>query len=183
MNSNLLTLVDMTKVETAPFMLDKVPVPDDPEAGPFLVTSSKDVLWVERAFHGGFLRIAVRQVSLFDVYRQIIGATVDKGLERSWGNVLPATKEGIVEGLAYLSYFDLPDTMLLYGEDFDIGLAPELERVPADWLPPTWGVLVPAREYVGTAYLFGGGNIGALAHNPSRGIVVLRDEGNAGVVE
>lgn len=183
MNSNLLSLVDQTKVDTAPFMLDNVPAPDDPEAGPFLVTSSKDMLWVDRAFRGGFLRIAVRPASLLDVYRRVVEVVAEKGVERAWGNVLPATKEGIVEGLAYLSYFDLPDTMLIYGEDFDIGLAPELERSPAEWLPPTWGVLVPAREYVGTAYLFGGGHIGALVHNPSRGIVVLRGSNDAGVAE
>lgn len=183
MNSNLLVLVEVPDTDTIPFMLDRVPVPDDPEAGPFLVTSSKDLMWVERAFHGGFLRVAVRPVSLPSVYRRIVEMSADMGVSRSWGNTFPATKEGLVAGLAYLSYFDLPDAMLLYGDDFDIGIAPDLERSPAEWLPPTWGVLVPAREYVGTAYLLREGNVGVAAHNPSRGIVVLRNEEDAGVAE
>lgn len=173
MNANLLALVTYPSKQR-PVMMDGVPVPGGPDAGPYLITSSKSLLWVERAFKGGFLRVAVRQQTASSLYLDVIKVIAKEGHERGWGNVHPPTKEGILEGLRHLSYYDVPDAMLLYGEDFDIGMAPDMSRAPADWLPPDWGVLVPDRSYVGTAYLFGEGYLGAVVHNPSRGVVVLR---------
>ena len=173
MNSNLLDLVECPS-KHRPLMMDGVPVSAEPEAGPFLVTSSKSLLWVDRAFQGGFLRLAVRQTSLDALFASLVEAIIEKGVECEWGNVLPTTKEGVLEGLAYLDYYGLSDPTLLYGDDFDIGIAPDLSRVPAPWLPPTRAVLIPTRSYVGTAYLFGDGHVGALVHNPSRGVVVFQ---------
>lgn len=169
MNPSLLSVVHHASGRT-PLMLDGVPVPA--ESGPFLITSSKSLLWVERAFGDGFLRLGVRQASLDDLFCSMVEAIASEGVEREWGNVLPATPEGVLEGLAYLNYYDLADPTLLYGSDFDISIASEITRAPADWLPPTWAVLVPRREYVGTAFVFGS-NVGAVVHNPSRGVVVL----------
>jgi hypothetical protein len=174
MNPNLLVLVDC-KTKHLPVMLDRVPAPEGPDAGPFLITSSTSLLWVERAFHGGFLRVAVRESVRDSLFRDIIEEISGRGVEREWGNVLPATEEGLLEGLAHLSYYDLSDPVLLYGADFDIGVAEHVARVPADWLPATWAVLIPNdRGFVGTAFTFPGGHVGAIVHNPSRGVVVLR---------
>lgn len=170
MNRNLLALVGYP-AKRRPLMMDGVPVPD---SGPYLITSSKSLMWVERSFAGGFLRLAVRQQSADGLYRDLVEAIADEGVRREWGNVHPATTEGVLEGLNHLHYYDLPDSTLLYGSDFDIGLAPDLERAPADWLPSTWAVLVPDRAYVGTAYVFGDQHLAAVVHNPSRAVVVLR---------
>jgi len=171
MNANLLAVVHHASGRM-PLMLDGVPVP--PEAAPFLITSSKNLLWVERAFGEGFLRLGVRETTLDELYRSMVESIAEMGSEREWGNVIHATKDGVLKGLAYLHSYDLTDASLLYGEDFDISLAPSLPRVPADWLPAKWAVLVPSREYVGTAFMFGKGHVGAVVHNPSRGVVVLR---------
>lgn len=171
MNPNLLSVIHHT-ADRQPVMLDGVPVP--PEAGPFLITSSKGLLWVERAFGEGFLRLGVREIPLGDLFRSMVEQIASEGVEREWGNVLPATKDGVVKGLAYLHYYGLSDATLVYGEDFDISLATAIPRAPADWMPPTWAVLVPGREYVGTAFQFGSAHVGAVVHNASRGIVVLQ---------
>ena len=171
MNPNLLSLV-RHPFKKRPLMLDGVPVPSD--SGPFLVTSSKAVLWVERAFGEGFLRLAVRKQKPDDLYRALVIEIASEGGRRGWGNVHPPTTAGVLEGIKHLHYYDLPDVTLLYGADFDIGSAPDISRAPADWLPPSWGVLVPDRTYVGTVYLLGEGYLGAVVHNPSRGVVVLR---------
>ena len=173
MNSNLLTLVQYATKHT-PLMMDGVPASEDPEAGPFLITSSKSLMWVGHAFRGGFLRVAVQRIKIPDLFRSIVENIAEEGVKRAWGNVLPPTKEGVLEGLAHLNYYGLPDPVLLYGSEFDVGVAPGVNHVPADWLPSTWGVLVPDREYVGTAYLFKEGQVGAVVHNPSRGVVVIR---------
>ena len=174
MNPNLLTTVQHS-FKKRPLMLDGVPVPS-PDAGPFLVTSSRALLWVERAFGNGFLRLAVRKQTADELYRDLVSEIAEEGVRREWGNVHPATVEGVLAGIEHLHYYELPDATLLYGSEFDIGAAPDLSRAPADWLPPTWAVLVPDRAYVGTMYLFGDGYLGAVVHNPSRGVVVLRGE-------
>jgi hypothetical protein len=171
MNPNFLSVVNYTS-NRIPVMLDGVPVPA--EAAPFLITSSKNLLWVERAFGEGFLRLGVRESTLGDLFRALVESIAEEGFKRDWGNVAPATKDGVLKGLAYLRSYDLMDATLLYGDDFDISVAPSIPRVPADWLPPTWAVMVPSREYVGTAFLFGKGNVGAVVHNASRGVVVLQ---------
>jgi hypothetical protein len=155
-------------------MLDGVPVPTSSDAGPFLVTSSRSVLWVEQAFGEGFLRVAVRKQKADDLYHDLILAIATEGARRKWGNVQPSTTAGVLAGLQHLHYYELPDVMLLYGSEFDISAAPDISRAPVDWLPPSWGVLVPDRSYVGTVYLLGEGHLGAVVHNPSRGVVVLR---------
>jgi hypothetical protein len=172
MNPNLLCVIPHGTQR--PLMLDNVPVSPDPNAGPFLITSSRSLLWVERAFESGFLRVAVRQMGAHDLYGDIIAEIAREGVAREWGNIVEPTPAGVAAGLAHIAYYGLPQPTLLYGTSFDIGLAPEMERVPVSWLPPSWGILVPDREYVGTVYLFGEGHVGAIVHNPSRGVVVLK---------
>lgn len=174
MNPNLLATVHHPS-KKRPLMLDGVPVPSA-DAGPFLVTSSKAVLWVERAFGEGFLRVAVRKQKTQDLYHDLIVEIAKEGERREWGNVHSPTTEGVLDGIKHLHYYELPDVMMLYGSEFDIGSAPDINRAPADWLPPSWGVLVPDRTYVGTVYLLGEGYLGAVVHNPSRGVVVLRGD-------
>ena len=180
MNPNLLALVEMP-TKRVPVMLDRIPASEADGAGPFLITSSKALMWVERAFRGGFLRLGVRQTSPHDLFRGLVESVAERGSERGWGNVQPCSKEGMLEGLAHLHYYELSDPVLLYGSDFDISIAPEGRpfRVPADWLPPTWVVLIPSdREFVGTSFLFREGHVGAVIHNASRGIVVLKGGGS-----
>jgi len=174
MNAHLLGHVECP-AKKRPLMIDNVPASTDPDAGPFLITSSKSLMWVERAFETGFLRVAVRKDTLDQLYRGIVEEIATEGVSREWGNVHPGTKGGVLACMAHLSYYGLPDPVLLYGEEFDIGLAPAIQRVPADWLPPTWGVVIPDdRSFVGTAYVFGGGHLGAVVHNSSRGLCVIR---------
>ena len=171
MNPHLLTSVEHP-FQKRPLMLDGVPVPR--EAGPFLITSTRKLMWVERAFGSGFLRLAVRKQTTDQLYSDLVAEIAEEGVRRDWGNVQPPTVTGVLEGMNYLHYYDLPDPTLLYGSEFDIGAAPDMNRAPADWLPPSWAVLVPDRAYVGTVYLLGDGYLGAVVHNPSRGVVVLR---------
>lgn len=171
MNADFLAVVKHS-VEKMPIMLDKVPAPPDPEAGPFLITSSKDLIWIDRAFKGGFVRLGIRQSSMGELFYSMVEKILEAGLERGWDNSFPSTKAGVLGALARFRYYDLPMPSLLYGSEFDIGLSPNMDRFPVDWLPPRWGVLVPDREYVGTAFLLGD-SIGAIVHNPSRGVVIL----------
>ena len=173
MNSNLLVVIPLHHKKT-PIMLDRVPAPSDPEAGPFLISSSRSLIWVARAFEGGFLRLAIRSADTDTIYREIVESVAQEGLDKGWGNVHPPTKEGVLEGMNHLSYYGFSDFTLLYGDEFDISLCLNMDRAPASWLPSSWAVMVPGREYVGTVYKFDGNKSGVLVHNPSRGIVIIK---------
>lgn len=184
MSSHLLQVVELPHVKS-PILMDRVPVPYDPNAeqdsedsgsGPYLITSSKSLLWIERAFPGGFLRVAVRQHNLTELYASLVQAIAQEGQDRDWGNVFPPTVEGVVEAVKYLEYYDLTPVDLLHGSDFDLDLPSDIyfqtHEVP--WLEPNSAVLLPTRDFVGTCYVFSKGHMGALVHNPSRGVVVLK---------
>ena len=175
MNPALTTFVKWPARKGA-FMLDQVPAPEDPDAGPFLITSSKAVLLVERAFPGGFLRVAVRKTSPEDLFRTLIEAVAQKGMELEWGNVIKdPTHKGVTKAIEHLHYYGFEDLELLHGDKFKPTNVVGIPATLVKWLPKGWGVLVPKdRSYVGTVYDLGEGVVGAVLHNASRGVAILR---------
>ena len=174
MNPSLTNFVNWPARKGA-LMLDQIPASEDPDAGPFLITSSKDVMWVERAFPGGFLRVAVRKATPNDLFRSLIEAVAERGVELEWGNVEPPTHSGMAKAIEHLQYYGFTDLECLYGEGFSLTDVVGIPTTQVDWLPKHWGVLVPKdRSYVGTVYDLGDGVVGAVLHNASRGVVVLR---------
>jgi hypothetical protein len=174
MNPALTSFVNWPAQKGA-LMLDQVPASEDPEAGPFLITSSKDVMWVDRAFPGGFLRVAVRQTSPEDLFRALIESVAEKGKELDWGNVSTNDHKGMSHGISHLHYYGFKELECLCGKGFKPKDVVGIPATTVDWLPDGWGVLVPKdRTYVGTVYDLGDGVVGAVIHNASRGIAILR---------
>ena len=155
--------------------LDKVPAPSDPEAGPFLITSSKTVLWVERSFPGGFLRVAVRKADPNALFKDLVEAIATRGEESEWGNVVDASHRGMSKAIDHLHYYGFKDLELLHGKGFK---PTDVVAIPAsyvEWMPEGWGVLLPKdRNYVGTTYDLGEGVVGVVVHNASRGVAILK---------
>jgi len=170
MNPSLLIVVAMPREKSPPVMLENVPVASW-DCAPFLITSSRSLMWIES---GETLRVGVRQCTPADLFRSIVEAVAERGAEEKWGNVLSPTDA--TAALEYLQYFDLEEPELLYGRSFNPSSFEDISRVPVEWLPPSWGVLVPTdRGYVGTVYDFGLGHVAGFIHNASRSIVVLRE--------
>jgi hypothetical protein len=158
-----------------PLMMDNVPASTDPDAGPFLITSSRALMWVDRAFPSGFLRVAVRETGPAPLFRAMIEAIADRGSASGWGNVAPTTIAGIKKATDHLSYYGITDIELLHGKGFAIEGAQEISTTLVPWMPDGWGALVARdRSYVGTVYDFGEGHIGGVIHNASRGVAILR---------
>ncbi len=174
MNPSLTNFVSWPARKGA-LMLDQVPAPDDPEAGPFLITSSRDVMWVDRAFPGGFLRVAVRKVTPEALFRSLVEAVAERGSELEWGNVETPTHTGMSKAIEHLQYYGFTDVECLHGEGFAITETVGLPTMKVDWLPKKWGIVLPKeRSYVGTVYDLGDGVVGAVLHNASRGVAVIR---------
>ena len=155
LTASLLTIVAMPKPERPPLMLE-LQVPSK-ECAPFLVSSTRSLLWVEASDSG--VRAGVRQCSPSDLFFDLVEKVADKGESEGWGNVVSSVEEG-EEHLRY------------YGLDPEILLAPQ---VP--WLPAGWAVVVPKdRDYLGSVYDFGEGFVAALIHNAARGMAIVRPD-------
>lgn len=173
MNPSLTAVVSMTRKAGGVPLMTEVPV--EPELAPFLVTSTKAVVWVTRAV-GGVVRSAIRTVNPNTHFAELVEAVVVKSKEEGWGSVFPLTPEGAQQGLAYLQWHGFNDLTLLTTEGSpDFNPPEQVGVVLAPWLPAGTAVLVPTdREYVGLTLDFGNGSIATVLHNASRGVVVLR---------
>jgi hypothetical protein len=146
--------------------------------GPFLVTSSKDFLWVSNAFPNGMIRAAVRTVPLEFLFRDAILKVAEMSREKCWGSVHPPTSSGVSEALSHLEEYGLENPCVLASSSFDRGLIPDdLPCYETNWVPENWAVVLPFdRTFVGTTFDFDENRFALVLHNASRGIAVVAPE-------
>lgn len=148
--------------------------PVSPESAPYLVSSTRTVLWVERAFNDR-VRAAARRVETGALMLEIIRAVQKRGREEKWGNAFPFTAQGVKDAISYLEYFGLTDVEILLNPANDLwdqDQEPARTRLP--WLPVGMGVVVPMdRSYLGFQARTPTNRLLSLVHNPSRGMSIL----------
>jgi len=156
-----------------PLMME---VPVAPELdGPFLVSSSRDFLWIAKVFPNGMVRTAVRRIARGDLFREALQRITAHSQESRWGSVQPATREGAKAVVLYLADFDLLNIEVLYGAGFDPDIIEsDIPCRKVGWVPDGWATILPMdRAFVGTTIDFGEGQHALLVHNASRGVGVL----------
>ena len=148
----------------------------NPVTSPFLVTSTTSLLWVEEAFPGDVVRVAVRK-GVKDVgvlYREILEAVKKRGQTEDWGNVSPGTPDGVKAAIEYVKSYDIEKVEILARPKS--GLTHKTfgaEIKPTSWLPEGCFVVVPKdRLYLGRVSMFGRGTFLAVLHNPARGLAL-----------
>jgi hypothetical protein len=162
----------------------------NPDTGPFLVSSTRSVMWI--APRVPRVRAAFRHLQVGTFFTEVIDAVAAMGAESRWGNVQPPTPDGLLAAIGHLRSYDLPAPEVLAHPDFSwdgplpvtsetdgeshrtlLGLPLEL----ADWLDPATLVVVPQeRDYVGFVMTHEERGLG-LVHNACRGIAVCRKIG------
>ena len=171
--SSLTEFVTSPQASRTPLMLE-VPVTPGLD-GPFLVSSSKDLIWIARTFAGGAVRAAVRTAPIQFLFRDAIHKVFYKSMDEKWGSWAPPSAEGVREVISHLAEYDLTEVEVIFGVGFDETLIPE--KVPskeAHWVPPCWAVILPAdRAFVGTTFDFGSGRAALVLHNASRAVGVV----------
>jgi|APSaa5957512622_1039677.scaffolds.fasta_scaffold50420_2 hypothetical protein len=171
--SSLTEFVTSPQSERMPLMLE-VPVAPGLD-GPFLVSSTGDLIWVARTFSNGRLRVAVRTVPIPFMFRDAIHKVFRMSMEKGWGSWAPPSAEGVASAISHLSEYGLEEVEVLYGKDFNEKLLPE--KVPAreaHWVPANWAVVLPVdRAFVGTTFDFGAGRTALVLHNASRAVGVV----------
>jgi len=141
------------------------------DCAPFLVSSTRDLLWVSASESG--VRVGVRQCPPSDLFLSVVRAVADKGEAEGWDNV----SSSLGSAVAHLEHYGL-DYEVLVGK----GINEEgFSCTGVPWLPAGWGVVVPLdRAYLGTVYEFGDGSIALLVHNAARGMAIVRPSAEVG---
>lgn len=163
----------------------------NPDMEPFLVSSSRALLWVKPFAKGQAPRVraAVRPIaSRGALFREVLRAVVDLGRDAKWGNVHPLTSAGLLDAIGHLRGYDLPDLEILVSPGMPWGPRGLPSPIPveetggatllgfplfeAEWLAADTLVVVPAdRDFVGFLLLVGPKGV-SVVHNASRGIAV-----------
>lgn len=143
----------------------------NPELEPFLVSSTRSVVWVEHAGSRGQIRAAVRSRATLEA--EIVVAIAERGTRAQWGNVQSLTTAGIQQCREHLSSYGVGPVECLAAPDTDITGVDfkELPVIEAPWVPKGAVVVLPVdRGFVGTLGLVGPSLALAWVHNASRGV-------------
>ena len=166
--SDQLLRVGRVKGEKAPLMAE---YPVNSSTSPYLVTTTRSLLWVtEPTMNIGTLqlvRCASRIASLETLYREIILAIFDAGKHLEWGNIQPYTCEGLIKAIEYVRFYGFEKVEILCsrqtGDQCEFLRSSEIlmgfPDVPlwtADWIPDGVFVVLPEdRSYIGSVDVFG----------------------------
>lgn len=187
--SNLLQVVKIRipKDKSIPVMAE---FPVNPECAPFLVSSSKGLIWVDVAHPGDVVKAAPRQgVTPAVLFAEVVDAVQARGLELQWGNVHPLNENGVRAAIQHVKSFDLGELEALVPrvreekDEQEKFTRPDwlttdnfgLPFRPSSWVADDCVVIVPKdREFVGMVGRVGHGAFVVVIHNASRGIAVAR---------
>lgn len=166
-----------------------VEIPVSTDAGPYLVSGTKTLLWIESVRTGsqplramvagearsGALRAAVRlgrpSSSLF---MEIVSEVASAGRKRKWGNNFPATSDGIKKAVIYVRSYGVPEIELLISEKGSLSIPKGVKTRKVSWIPEGRAVVVSEdRAYLGLLGTMGESHWTVAVHNPSRGMAVL----------
>jgi len=168
----------VTLTQMIPYDLGKktpllVEVPVDRELAPYLVSSSKSALWIERPHPNNCVRAAVTNHQ--GHAKSLIEHIAIKGDAEEWGNCHPLSEKGVREALAHLQYYGFGDVEVLFSPSTrDVGIPEGVPVREAPWVPKGWAVVVPVdRSFVGTTLCFKEGLFATVVHNAARGVAVL----------
>jgi len=169
--------------EVVPYDMGKktplmVEVPVDRDLAPYLVTSTKASLWIERPHPNNCVRAAVCAGDMGEHCQLLVQEIALKGDAEGWGNCQSLTPEGVKAALQHLDYYGFSDVEVLFSTTTKTVGVPEGVPVgEALWVPPGWAVVVPVdRGFVGTTLRFKEDRLATVVHNAARAVVVLIGE-------
>ena len=155
-------------------------VPVNPDAGPYLVTANKTLLWLPTHYRG-LIRSAIRSGGMPEgAYAEVVREVLAHGRRAQWSNSFAADRTGLIWALEHLRYYGLDDLELLVATGESNLYRSEGVKDPegvawaeCSWVPSGSAVLVPAdRQYLGLVAVLKDA-YSLVVHNPSRGMAIL----------
>lgn len=170
MSTDLLNVGEMN-TKKCPLMME---FRINPETSPFLVSSSKALLWVSP--RSDKIRAASRVINLPGFFMECVHEIADTGLSHEWGNVQSWDDQGWTQAIEHVKSYGFDSIEILAAPNS--GLPDVLHGTPveeADWLEDGYAVVVPTdRDYVGFLLRVTNGMGLAVLHNSSRAVSVVR---------
>ena len=158
-NPALLHIHQLPQGKGVPHMIE---VPVHPDSAPYLVSTTKGWLWVEKPLKNGCVRAALRKSYPNDLFKEVLHEIIKASNDEDWGVVCPS----LGSASERMSEYDLDEHEVL-------------DRSEIGWINPgVQSVLVPvSRTFFGTVFISPGPQImsGVVVHNASRGISVVLD--------
>ena len=149
------------------------------EATPFLVSSSKSLLWINEA-PANVVRAAVRtKTRVQNFYSEVIQEVEDVGRSCNWGNVHPFTKQGILQAVSHVQFYEVGEVECLVHPNTKEKLSKvlvgsDLAYSLCSWLSEGCVVIVPKdRAFLGFVGIMSAGFVSVI-QNPSRGMAIVR---------
>jgi hypothetical protein len=145
----------------------------NPELAPYLVSSTRSVMWVLHASQAQTVRAAVRKRQGLEA--ELVSAVVLMGERSEWGNVHSFTTDGVSACVEHLRYYGLEHLEMMVAPETDVSDVdfPDVPLHRVSWMPVGAVVAVPVdRGFVGTLGVIGQHKAVAVVHNASRGVAV-----------
>ena len=142
------------------------------EATPFLVSTSKSLLWITEA-PKNVVRAAVRpKTKIQDFYVEVIQEVKEVGQECSWGNSHSFCKEGVLSAASYVNSYGVGEVVCLLSsstkEKATFLQGTGLEFSICNWLSQDFIAVVPKdRSLLGFVGVMNSGFVSVI-QNPSR---------------
>lgn len=147
------------------------------DAAPYLVSSTRSVVWAKRASRTRTVKAAVRSVQGF--YKEAVEELAQAAMVHKWGSIHPLTTEGLKACVSYLAFYGLAEYEVISHPDFeypDTVSADWIDNNPrhdADWMLPGCVVIIPKdRALFGFMGTVGTSRVCAVIHNATRGFTM-----------
>jgi hypothetical protein len=185
--ANLLQIVDFSVLSRKGMVPLFLEFQVNPECAPFLVSSTRSLVWVSQ-FRNQVIRAAVRRdvPSRGHYFMEVVLSIEQMGVEAEWGNVHLLTRKGIETALEHLRFYDLSELELLVSEEgFEKDIAKAWRDIGGEtilgvpfhlcsWLSPGYVVAAPKdKDFLGWAG-WDDGRLVSVVHNAARGIAIAR---------
>jgi len=149
----------------------------NPKTSPFLITSSRSLMWIEHETDR--VRMAVRDVPVEALSQEILIAIEEKSEAESWETIFPKTKEGILEAINWVGANTpgLKPTVFSSLEGVDQSFLQSFsgEVIPHPGVPSGRLVALPmGGEFIGSIIDLGKGKKAALFYNLQYGVAIIR---------
>lgn len=150
-----------------------------PENSPYLVSSTKDLVWIDTTRTKARLRSAWRTIEDFDVfYAQVVSKIYEAAKENLWGNINELSEEGLIKSFDYLKSYDFTEFEVYTSTE--IPFLKESEKVKVtkiSYLPENFLLITPQdKECTGILMSNLRDQHNLIVHNAARGFAFCVQE-------
>jgi hypothetical protein len=151
----------------------------DPATAPYLVSSSKGLMWIDQVHPGNVIKAAIqRGAVLSHVFLEASLSIFERATEFRWGSAQPYTEQGLKAAVDHVMSYDVGPIEILVGKKTQKAGMPKWLSNREDlsvvsWIPENCIVVVPVdRQFLGMLVRVSPLHTALAIHNASRGFAM-----------